>query len=176
MPRTIVLAATSLVLALGALGVTRVIAVPVSPDVLKQQQTSESRLIEQARRGGGGRVARGGRVTRSARVTRSTRVSRGGNVARRTNVRTTRSTNVRRRANGSVNRRTNVVNRRVVRPVRPWVRRPYYGRVVAGIALGSVIWATSAGIAPAAPGPNLCWYWSNDSKTRGYWDYCTPPG
>src|ERR1035441_532817 len=26
----------------------------------------------------------------------------------------------------------------VVRPVRPWVRRPYYGRIVAGVALGTV--------------------------------------
>jgi hypothetical protein len=169
MPRMKVFAATSLVLALGAFGVTQVTAVPISPGVMKQQQSSESRLVEQVRRGGGGRAAR------SARVTRSTRVSRGRPATRRTNVRTTRTTNVRRRANGSVNRRTNV-NRRVVRPVRPWVRRPYYGRVVAGVALGSVIWATSAGIVPAAPGPNLCWYWSNDSKTRGYWDYCTPPG
>jgi len=169
MPRAIVFAATTLVLAIGALGVTRVIAVPVSPAVLKQE-ASDSRLIEQARRGGGGRVARGARVSRGGSVARRGSVARGGNVrsGRRADV---RRTNVRR-----VDRRTNVVNRRVVRPVRPWVRRPWYGRVVAGVALGSVIWATTAGLPPAAPSSNLCWYWSNSSQTRGYWDYCVPPG
>lgn len=174
MSRTIIIAATTLVLAVGALGVSRVIAVPVSPGVLKQE-ASDRRLIEQARRGGGrGHAARRGGGARSARV------SRGRHATRRTNVRTAHATNVRRARTTNVRRvdrrRTNVVNRRVVRPVRPWVRRPWYGRVVAGVALGSVIWATTAGIAPAAPSSDLCWYWSNSSKTRGYWDYCVPPG
>lgn len=170
MPRTFVLAATSIVLALGAFGISRVIAVPASPSMVKQQKANEPRLVEQVRRGGGGRVARTARVSRSA------------HVGRRTNVRTARTTNAVRRTNVSANRRTNVVNRTninrrvVVRPVRPWVRRPYYGRVVAGVALGSVILATAAGVAPAAPGPNLCWFWSNSSRTRGYWDYCSTPG
>jgi hypothetical protein len=53
--------------------------------------------------------------------------------------------------------------------VRPWVRRPYYGTVVAGVALGTVIAATTI---PPAPSSDLCWYWSNSSKTKGYWDYC----
>ena len=174
MPRAIVLATTTLVLAIGALGITRVIAVPVSPGVLKQE-ARDSRLIEQVRRGGGGRVSHGGgHAARGARVSHGRSVSRHGSVARHANVRArhadVRRTNIRR-----VDRRTNVVNRRVVRPVRPWVRRPWYGRVVAGVALGSVIWATTAGTAPAAPASNLCWYWSNSSQTRGYWDYCVPP-
>ena len=53
--------------------------------------------------------------------------------------------------------------------VRPWRRRPYFGTVVAGVTLGTIIAATAA---PAAPGSNVCWYWSNSSQTRGYWDYC----
>jgi hypothetical protein len=57
----------------------------------------------------------------------------------------------------------------VVRPVRPWVRRPYYGTVIAGVTLGTLIAATTI---PAAPSSDLCWYWSNSSHTRGYWDYC----
>ena len=57
----------------------------------------------------------------------------------------------------------------VVRPVRPWVRRPYYGTLVAGVTLGTVIAASTI---PPAPSSDLCWYWSNSSKTRGYWDYC----
>ena len=64
---------------------------------------------------------------------------------------------------------------RVSRPVvargavRPWVRRPYFGTVVAGVALGTIVTTSTV---PAAPASNLCWYWADSSKTRGYWDYC----
>src|ERR1700733_404974 len=77
-------------------------------------------------------------------------------------------------------RRTTVVGGRggvaargvaVVRPIRPWVRRPYYGTVVAGITLGTIIAATAI---PPAPSSEVCWYWSNSSHSRGYWDYCQP--
>jgi hypothetical protein len=99
----------------------------------------------------------------------------GGAVAqveyRRRTVR--RHTTVRRGPEGRtvVRRSTTVRRTTVVRPVRPWVRRPYYGRVVAGVALGTVV-AVAATTAPPAPASNLCWYWSNSSRTRGYWDYC----
>ncbi len=76
-------------------------------------------------------------------------------------------------------RRTHVaVNRRgamalnstaVVRPVRPWVQQPYYGTVFDGVTLGTVI---AAAAVPTSPSFDLCWYWSNSSKTRGYWDFC----
>ena len=56
--------------------------------------------------------------------------------------------------------------------VRPWVQRPYFGTVVGGVALGSVIAATAA---PAPPAENLCWVWTSAEQTQGYWDYCTPP-
>jgi hypothetical protein len=67
-----------------------------------------------------------------------------------------------------------VVGRPVARGgvyVRPWVRRPYYGTVVAGVALGTMI-VVAASVPPAAPAPNLCWYWADASNTQGYWDYC----
>jgi hypothetical protein len=60
----------------------------------------------------------------------------------------------------------------VVRPVRPLVWRPYYGTVVAGVALGTVIVATTVAVVPKAPAPNLCWYWADAAKVKGYWDYC----
>lgn len=53
--------------------------------------------------------------------------------------------------------------------VRGWYRRPYYGRIVAGVALGAIIIASTV---PRAPSSELCWYWTNSSQTRGYWDYC----
>lgn len=62
----------------------------------------------------------------------------------------------------------------VVRPVRPWVVRPYYGAVVAGVTLGAMIAATTVAVAPAAPSPTLCWYWADQAMVQGYWDYCKP--
>ena len=58
----------------------------------------------------------------------------------------------------------------VVRPVRPWVRRAYYGTIVGGVALGTIIAVTAV---PAAPADNLCWFWANQPHTQGYWDYCS---
>jgi hypothetical protein len=55
--------------------------------------------------------------------------------------------------------------------VRPWAPLPYYGSVVAGVALGTVIAATAV---PPAPAPQLCWFWSSPAQTQGYWDYCSP--
>jgi hypothetical protein len=57
----------------------------------------------------------------------------------------------------------------VVRPVRPWVRQPYYGSVFDGVTLGTIIAATAV---PTSPSLDLCWYWSNSLQTRGYWDFC----
>lgn len=99
-----------------------------------------------------------------------------GNVSRNRNVNVNRNVNRNRNVNinRNVNRRT-VVRRGptvVVRPVRPWVARPYYGAIIGGVALGTVIAVTAATIAPPPPAPNLCWYWSDASQTQGYWDYC----
>jgi hypothetical protein len=57
----------------------------------------------------------------------------------------------------------------VVRPVRPWVPQGYYGAVFDGVTLGAVMAATAV---PTSPSIDVCWYWSNSSKTRGYWDFC----
>lgn len=52
---------------------------------------------------------------------------------------------------------------------RPWVAAPYYGAVVAGVTLGTVIAATAP---PPPPSPALCWFWSSAAHNQGYWDYC----
>jgi len=54
--------------------------------------------------------------------------------------------------------------------VRPWVAAPYYGSVVAGVALGTIIAASTP---PPPPSPALCWFWSSPAHTQGYWDYCS---
>ena len=58
----------------------------------------------------------------------------------------------------------------VVRPYRKWNKRPYYGTVIGGVALGTIVGA--AAYSAVAPAPNTCWYWADPSMTRGYWDYC----
>jgi hypothetical protein len=57
-----------------------------------------------------------------------------------------------------------------VRGVRPWAPAPYYGAVVAGVAIGTIIAATAP---PPAPSPQLCWFWSSPAQNKGYWDYCS---
>jgi hypothetical protein len=89
------------------------------------------------------------------------------NVNRNANV----NRNVNRNTNVNVRRNTNV-NVNVGRPVRVWVPRPYYGTVIAGVALGTIIYVSAAGTAPPAPSSTLCWYWSDSAMTGGYWDYC----
>ena len=54
--------------------------------------------------------------------------------------------------------------------VRPWVRAPYYGAVVAGVTIGAMVAATTV---PPAPAPALCWFWSSPAQNQGYWDYCS---
>jgi hypothetical protein len=103
--------------------------------------------------------------------------ARTANVGRTGGVNRNINGNVNRNINRNVNRNVNI-NRNIARvgvggvavgAVRPWVRRPYFGTVVAGVTLGTIIAATTI---PPAPSSGLCWYWSNSSRSRGYWDYC----
>src|SRR5487761_2432482 len=150
-------------LSLGAIGQS--VAWPMMSGM---RAASEDMIVNvRATRGGGARAggARSGAHASRTKVSH-TNVSRT-NVSRGTNV------NVNRRANVNVN-----VNRNVrvgVRPVRAWGARPYYGTIVGGVALGSLIVASSMGVAPIAPAPNMCWFWTDSSQMSGYWDYCQAP-
>jgi hypothetical protein len=66
-----------------------------------------------------------------------------------------------------------------VRPgVRPggWVRPAYRwgpgGAIAAGAAIGFVAAATAASWAGAPPAPGYCWYYTDPSRTQGFWDVC----
>jgi hypothetical protein len=60
-----------------------------------------------------------------------------------------------------------------VRWARPgWYRWPAGGAIAAGAALGVVTAATAAAWAGAAPGPSLCWYYTDPGRTQGFWDAC----
>jgi hypothetical protein len=116
-------------------------------------------------------------VNRNANVNRN--INRNANVHRNVhrNANVDRNVNVNRNVNRNVNVNRGVVGVgargvAVVRPIRPWVARPYYGRVIAGVTLGTIIAATAVAVVPAAPAPSLCWYWADPPMTQGYWDYC----
>ena len=81
--------------------------------------------------------------------------------------------------------RGGVASRTVVRGgavARPGVRggggwaRPYRwprgGAIAAGAAIGFVTAATAAAWAGAPPAPGMCWYYTDPSRTQGFWDYC----
>jgi hypothetical protein len=162
MTRLMLLTSTLLALQLASHEAQSATATPVDAAAIVGT-TSEDALTAYARRLGGGAAG-----ARTANVSRGHNVNRNANLNRSVN----RNVNVNRIVNRNVN-----VNRAVVgvggiglvRPVRPWIRRPYYGTVIAGVALGTIIAASTI---PPAPSSDLCWYWSNSSKTRGYWDYC----
>ncbi|WGD54663.1 hypothetical protein QA641_12575 [Bradyrhizobium sp. CB1650] len=92
--------------------------------------------------------------------------------AQRNNIKQRNNVNVRRDVNVNVNKRTTVVARR---PVRGWVPRPYYGTIVGGSAFGTIVAATTVGVAPVAPAANMCWFWTDAAMSQGYWDYCVAP-
>jgi hypothetical protein len=56
--------------------------------------------------------------------------------------------------------------------VQPWYKKNYYGQFFGGVVLGSILTAAAVGVAPPPPAPELCWYWSDPYRSRGYWDYC----
>ena len=58
-----------------------------------------------------------------------------------------------------------------------WARPGNYwwrpgGAVAAGAAIGFVAATTAVAWAGAAPGPNMCWYYTDPSRTAGFWDAC----
>jgi hypothetical protein len=58
-----------------------------------------------------------------------------------------------------------------------WARPAAYGSprggaIAAGAAIGVVTAATAAAWAGAAPAPGMCWYYTDPSRTQGFWDYC----
>ena len=60
-----------------------------------------------------------------------------------------------------------------VRWARPgWYRWPAGGAIAAGAAIGFVAAASAAAYAGAAPAPGMCWYYTDPSRTQGFWDNC----
>jgi len=58
-----------------------------------------------------------------------------------------------------------------------WVRPGRYwwgpgGAVAAGAAIGVVAAGTAVAWAGAAPGPGMCWYYTDSTRRQGFWDVC----
>jgi hypothetical protein len=99
------------------------------------------------------------------------RVNRGAGVNRNFNRNVNRNVNVNRNINRNLR-----VTRTVVRPG-GWARPGRYwwrpgGAIAAGAAIGVIGAATAAAWAGAAPGPNMCWYYTDPSQRQGFWDVC----
>jgi hypothetical protein len=124
---------------------------------------SDDSMIELVAARGGGRGAAGrGAAARTTAV----RGPRGGTAVRRTTV-----------ARPGVRPGVRpVAGAAVARPGR-WVRPASYrwapgGAIAAGAAIGVVGAATAAAWAGAAPGPNMCWYYTDPTQRQGFWDVC----
>jgi hypothetical protein len=99
-------------------------------------------------------------------------VRRGAGVGPRGNAYRYRSTTVVRPGGPNVVRGGAVV----VRPGGGWARPGWYrwgpgGAIAAGAALGFV--AAGAAVAYGSPpAPGMCWYYTDMTRTQGFWDYC----
>ncbi|MET4318342.1 hypothetical protein ABIC02_002089 [Bradyrhizobium sp. RT5a] len=142
-------------------------AVPVAPlsqFAIGQHAAGSPNLIEVRAAGHRGRAAvgpRGGAVVHRGGAAVG---PRGGAYHGRTAVRGPR---------GNVAVRSTTV----ARGRGGWARPGYYhwprgGAIAAGAAIGFVSAATAAAWAGAAPAPGMCWYYTDPSRTQGFWDYC----
>jgi hypothetical protein len=118
-------------------------------------------------RGGGGHARHGGGMHRGAHV-----AHRGNAHVANRNVSRNVNRNVNRHVNRNVNRTVNRAGRygNWARPGGYWW--PAGGAVAAGAALGFISAAAAASWAGAAPGPNLCWFYTDQSHQQGFWDAC----
>jgi len=135
----------------------------LGPKVIGEHAGKSSDIVEvraAARRGGAAVGPRGGAVVHRGGAAVG---PRGGAYRGRTAVVGPR---------GNVAVRSNTVVRGG-----GWARPGHYywprgGAIAAGAAIGMVTAATAAAWAGAAPSPGMCWYYTDPSRTQGFWDYC----
>jgi len=138
-------------------------AIPFQPLPVYQHSEYVQDLIE-ARAG-----TRGGRAAVGPRG--SAVVHRGGAaVGPRGAAYRGRTAVVGPRGNVAVRQTTAVARGGWARP--GWYRWPRGGAIAAGAAIGVVSAATAAAWAGAAPAAGMCWYYTDPSRTQGFWDYC----
>ena len=138
-------------------------AAPLSPTAISDRAAASSDIIEVravGRRGGAAVGPRGGAVVHRGGAAVG---PRGGAYRGRTAV-------VGPRGNVAVRGTTVARGGGWARP--GWYGWPRGGAIAAGAAIGMVSAATAAAWAGAAPAPGMCWYYTDPSRTQGFWDYC----
>jgi hypothetical protein len=159
-------------------GAPSVVDVDPPPDGQIMTVLIEGRAAAVARRGGYARHGRGGYAHRGGVA-----VGARGGYAHRGGVAVGPRGGVAYRGAVAVGPRGNVAYRGravVVRnPVMVGgVYRPYGatwrpgGAIVAGAAVGFVTATAAASCAGAPPQPGYCWYYTDHSKAKGFWDVC----
>lgn len=158
-PATFILAITIITAAPGG----TVSAAPLSPTAMGEPAARSSDIIDvraAGRRGGAAVGPRGGAVVHRGGAVVG---PRGGAYRGRTAV-------VGPRGNVAVRGTTVVRGGGWARP--GWYRWPRGGAIAAGAAIGFVTAASAAAWAGAAPAAGMCWYYTDPSRTQGFWDYC----
>jgi hypothetical protein len=146
-----------------AIADSRVSAAPLSPMAMGEHAARSSDVIDvraAVRRGGAAVGPRGGAVVHRGGAAVG---PRGGAYRGRTAV-------VGPRGNVAVRGRTVARGGGWVRPGS--YRWPRGGAIAAGAAIGFATAATAAAWAGAAPAAGMCWYYTDPSRTQGFWDYC----
>jgi hypothetical protein len=153
------------------------LATPASLAITADDQLSGDRIeVRVARGGGGGRhMGGGGRHMGGG----GRHVAGGGMAYHRGGAVVGRRGGAAYRHTAVVGRRGNVVvrNRAVVVGRGGWARPGWYGwprggAIAAGAAIGFVTAATAAAWAGPPPSAGMCWYYTDPSRTQGFWDYC----
>jgi hypothetical protein len=148
-PRTINRLARTVAIALAgcAILINPAAALPMTSSALLQQQLNQHNPVIEV-------VVRHGGTAR-----RTTVIGPRGNAASRTVVH-----------RGAVVRPGVARNARWVRPANYYWRPG--GAIAAGAAIGFVAAASAAAWAGAPPAAGYCWYYTDPSKTQGFWDAC----
>jgi hypothetical protein len=143
---------------------TAISAAPLLPASIQRDATTPPDLIEiraAGRRGGVAAGPRGGAVAHRGGAVVGPRGAayRGTTVARGP------------RGNVAVRHTTAVAGRGGwARP--GWYGWPRGGAIAAGAAIGVVTAATAVAWAGSPPASGMCWYYTDPSRTQGFWDYC----
>jgi hypothetical protein len=151
-----------------------IVATATSANIASMTQTaigtSETMVIQIAQRKGGGGAHKANKGANKS-VKKKSNVSVNKNVNRNVNVK--KNVNVNR--NVTVNR--GLYSGRHVYTGGAWVRPGAYwwpvgGAVAAGAAIGFASAAVASAWAGQPPGPNYCWFYTDEGRQQGFWDNC----
>jgi hypothetical protein len=149
-----------------------IVSMTASANIASMTQTAigagDTAVIQVAQRKGGG-------GTHNKSANKSVKKNRNVNVNKNVNRNVNVKKNVNVNRNVTVNR--GLYSGRHVYTGGAWVRPGAYwwpvgGAVAAGAAIGFASAAVASSWAGQPPGPNYCWYYTDESRQQGFWDSC----